>query len=1155
LSTRVRNWERLRSIKTIEELLVYLKDELDWPLKGADVEDVTFEYTPEELGLEPAVAAKIDRIHRLRPMSTTQPWGIFFVDFEPKNLPVTALRRILGRVVLKKRVKGSDQTWHADDLLFISTYGQGPSRQICLAHFSASEDGRDLPTLKVLGWNEQDTGLYLQQAEKTLVERLAWPEDEADLETWRKTWSEAFTLKHREVIDTAKDLSIRLAALARDIRDRITRALVIESETGPLKRLMHAFQEALVHNLDEAAFADMYAQTIAYGLLSARITDPDKRTADDFAGHLRTSPFLRELMETFLKVGGRQGKAGGSGVDFDELGVSEVIDLLDDANMEAVVRDFGKGKIDEDPVIHFYEHFLREYNQEMRVKRGVFYTPRPVVSYIVRSVDELLRTEFGLEDGLADTATWGEMAQRHPELKLPNLSEDSAHPRLLDPEHPFVQILDPATGTGTFLVEVIEIIHQTMTAKWAAQGKSKNQVEALWNNYVPRHLLPRLHGYELLMAPYAIAHLKVGLKLHETGYRFGSDERARIYLTNALEPGSDKQITTAMLPALAHEALVVNAIKRDQRFTVVIGNPPYSSSICEPEWLMRRLDDWKHGLNETKSDLNREEWKFLRFAQHHCQTTGAGIVGLIINRDFLDGIVKRRMREHLCQSFPLRIAVDLNGDAKGNISDENVFEIEQGVTIAVLCSNSAKPSLRFTSRVGTRAQKYADLVAKEPVDAALADITATAPYFRWVPYLSEHTASAADEYSKWPQIKSAFGVASSGIQTKRDGLCVAFTRAEMWEQVQRFHDVTAGLAREVFDLDDDGRDWTVAGAKADVAASGPDQRYLCPILYRPFDIRFTYWTGRTKGFLAYPRREVMQHIVGCRNVGMIFNRQIVGDSVSHFGVSRIPICHGTFYLGNKGQDYFAPMLIFDDNLLANKKSGRSNFTTSFISELRKAAGTYAAKLTPEDIFHYGYAVFHSPSYRSRYEEFLKIDFPRLPLPGCKDLFHSLAPLGEKLVALHLLESPALDQFITTYVGPPQPEVSRVRWLEGTVWLDAAAIKKGQPATPGSMGFKGVPEEVWNFHIGGYQVCEKWLKDRKGRRLSDEDIAHYQKIVVALKETIRLMGEIDEVIERHGGWPGAFVTGAAAAGDSAGYEAGESGLRRAAETGDLFGEET
>jgi predicted helicase len=380
-----------------------------------------------------------------------------------------ALRRILSRVVVKKRASANSAeraAWQADDLLFVSTFGEGDERQISFAHFSHDPNKGDLPTLKVLGWDNLDTLLHLDDVATTLTERLAWPKDEDNIEQWRETWRSAFIVQHREVVTTSERLSIRLAELARAIRDRIRTALAIETETGPLTKLMKAFQEALVHDLDADGFSDMYAQTIAYGLLSARIADPKRKTADDFAAHMRTNPFLRELMATFLKVGGRHGKAGGPGIDFDELGVSEVVKLLDDANMEAVVRDFGDKNPQEDPVIHFYEHFLAAYDKEQKVSRGVFYTPRPVVSYIVRSVDELLRTEFCLEDGLADTATWGDVAKRHKDLKLPDR---------VSPEQDFIQILDPATGTGTFLVEAIDLIHKTLLAKWKARATASRR--------------------------------------------------------------------------------------------------------------------------------------------------------------------------------------------------------------------------------------------------------------------------------------------------------------------------------------------------------------------------------------------------------------------------------------------------------------------------------------------------------------------------------------------------------------------------------------------------------------------------------------------------------------------------------------------------------
>ena len=575
--------KRLARIRRFDQLVAYLRDELGWPIDSDDFEELTFEYTPEELGIDAMNAAKVQEIKRLRPLVPGQPWGIFFVKFEPKRLPVVALRRILGQVALKKRAsanKSERRAWAADDLLFVSNYGEGETRRIAFAHFSKPRDGHDLPTLKVLGWDNLDTPLHLDAVARELTDHLTWPDDEDDADGWRERWRAAFTLRHREVITTSKALSERLAELARALRDRIRAALVIETDAGPLTTLMKAFRTALVHDLVETGFADMYAQTIAYGLLSARITDPERRRADNLAAHMRTNPFLKELMETFLRAGGRRVMSDGAGVDFDELGVSEVVDLLDQANMEAVVRDFGDRNPREDPVIHFYEHFLAAYDKQQKVSRGVFYTPRPVVSYIVRSVDELLRTEFGLEDGLADTTTWGEMAKRHGDLKIPEGTP---------PAQAFVQILDPATGTGTFLVEVIDLIHGTMVEKWTAEGQGERKIQALWSEYVPKHLLSRLHGYELLMAPYAIAHLKIGLKLYETGYRFESDERARVYLTNALEPAGEEQLTLDFLLALAQEAKAVNEIKRKQRFTVVIGNPPYSG-------LSSNMGPWVNGL-------------------------------------------------------------------------------------------------------------------------------------------------------------------------------------------------------------------------------------------------------------------------------------------------------------------------------------------------------------------------------------------------------------------------------------------------------------------------------------------------------------------------------------------------------------------------------
>ena len=710
--------ERLASIRRFDQLVAYLRDELGWPIDTDDFEELTFEYDPqEELGIDVKNAAKIQEIKRLRPLAPGQPWGIFFVKFQPKRLPVVALRRILGQVALKKRASSHSserQAWGADDLLFVSNYGEGQERRIAFAHFSKPPDSHDLPTLKVLGWDNLDTPLHLDAVARELTDHLAWPDDEDDPVAWGDRWRAAFTLRHREVITTSKQLSERLAALACAIRDRTTTALAIETETGPLTKLLKAFQTALVHHLDAAGFADMYAQTIAYGLLSARITDPAHRTADDFAAHMQTNPFLRELMQTFLQVGGRHRKPRGSEIDFDELGVSEVVELLDDANMEAVVRDFGDRNPQEDPVIHFYEHFLSAYDKRQKVKRGVFYTPRPVVSFIVRSVHELLRTEFGLADGLADTTTWAEMSERHEALKIPEGISST---------QPFVQILDPAAGTGTFLVEVIDLIRNTMGEKWRSQGYDENRARDLWNDYVPKYLLPRLHGYELLMASYAIAHLKISLKLHETGYRFQTDERAQVYLTNALEPPVGHQFTLDFMPALAHEAEAVNKIKRLQQFTVVIGNPPYSGASANMSDAAKRLVDRYRNvdgapLKERKLWLQNDYVKFIGLAHELLLSSGSGAIGYITDNSYLDGPTFRGLRWQLLADFSTLYVLDLGGSTKKakatprSRSNENVFDITQGV--AVLAAARRLPSAMSAVNTGTltgdRFDKYRRLL-------------------------------------------------------------------------------------------------------------------------------------------------------------------------------------------------------------------------------------------------------------------------------------------------------------------------------------------------------------------------------------------------------------------------------------------------------------
>ena len=1155
--------ERLARIRRFDQLVAYLRDELGWPIGSDDFEELTFDYTPEELGIDAKNAAKIQKIKRLRPLVPGQPWGIFFVKFEPKRLPVVALRRILGQVVLKRRAsanKSERQAWAADDLLFVSNYGEDEERRIAFAHFSKPRDGHDLPTLKVLGWDNLDTPLHLDAVASELTTHLAWPDDEGDPDAWSERWRAAFKLRHREVITTSKELSERLAELARAIRDRIRTALAIETETGPLTKLMKAFQTTLVHDLDGAGFADMYAQTIAYGLLSARITDPERRTADDFAAHMRTNPFLRELMETFLRVGGRRGKAGGPGIDFDELGVSEVVELLDHANIEAVVRDFGDRNPQEDPVIHFYEHFLAAYDKKQKVSRGVFYTPRPVVSYIVRSVDELLRTEFGLEDGLADTTTWGEMAKRHEDLKIPEGTP---------PGQAFVQILDPATGTGTFLVEVIDLIHNTMVEKWKSRGHGDKKIQALWNEYVPKHLLPRLHGYELLMAPYAIAHLKIGLKLFETGYRFESDERARVYLTNALEPAGDKQLTLDFLPALAHEAAAVNEIKQKQRFTVIIGNPPYFGEAGRGgDWIAalmrgREIQNGRGTLSYFEADgepLNEHnpKWlndlyvRFTRLSQWLLERAGVGVHGFITNHSYVDSPTFRGMRWALLVTFGQLFLLDLHGNLKKKErppdggTDENVFDIQQGVALGLFINKAGKrgtAKLHHAELWKLRESKYETLLSTDVGSTEWTVLRPQRPFYLFVP---QDTALKAEYEQGW-KITDVMPVNGVGMTTARDHVVIDFDQAPLLERAREF--------RDSIDSDEElcrqlgiplKKGWNIPNARKLIGAEKELGEYIRPVLYRPFDQRSIFYHD---SLVWRTVKQIMGHMLAGENQALCIGRagQVIGSSV--WDVLFASTFPSEFNLFRRGGNCLFPLYLYpgvgkaDESLFSRWSKGKDgrtpNLDSGFVAQLADAVdlrfvsdgcGDLRKAFGPEDVVAYIYAVFHSPGYRERYEAHLKLDFPRVPLPGSVDLFRRLAEAGHHLLALHLLESPKLGKPITTYTGPKNPEVGRVGWSNGTVWLDAGktSAREGHRATkPGTIGFQGVPAEVWDFQIGGYQVCHKWLKDRKGRTLSDEDGAHYQKIVVTLNETIRIMAEIDEVIEAHGGWPDAFHTGSEA----------------------------
>lgn len=1125
----ITNADRIRQIKTFPSLVKFLRDELSWPIVADDFEDLTYDWEPEELGIDLASAAKIDEVKQLRPLAVDQPWGIFFVKFEPKQLPVVALRRLLNSMVIRKRASSNQserQAWAMNDLMFISSYGEsGEGRHISFAHFSQPEGKNDLPTLKVLGWDNLDTPLHLDLVAAKLAECLSWPADERDIEGWRDTWQSAFSLRHREAITTAKDLAIRLAALARAIRDRISTALAIENERGPLTKLLKAFQSALMHDLEAAGFADMYAQTLAYGLLSARIADPMSSTADDLTAHMKTNPFLKELMQTFLQVGGSKGKAGGPSIDFDELGVSEVVQLLDNANMEAVIRDFGDKKRDEDPVMHFYESFLHEYNQQLKFQRGVFYTPQPVVTCIVRGVHELLQTEFGLTDGLADITTWGEMLKMHPGLKLPPLTDESGDKRTISPEEPFVQILDPATGTATFLVEVIDVIHSTLKSKWKLQRLTEVQQRDKWNDYVPKHLLTRLHAFELMMAPYAIAHMKIGLKLAETGYSFAEETRARIYLTNALETWS-KQLQLIGYEALAHEAAAVNEIKQKKRFTVILGNPPYSNfgQLNKNAYTLKLLETYKAGLNEKKINLDDDYIKFIRLSQELVGKAGLGVVGLITNSSYLDGATHRMMRKSLLAHFDAEIKVlNLHGNVRrkeknpSGSPDENVFDIQQGVSVVFLCKGiSQKPerSFQYADLWGTRTSKYEALLNLNAVPFLKLPVCETD-----LQLFIYQSSDGAAEYRSWISLPALFPNIGQGLQTKRDHFCIAFSKSEISTRLNDLKALSIPALVEKYAVEEETPSWSLRRAVNDVKIN-PGQ--IIQFGVRPFDIRWTFYSGQTNGFLARPRTDSTERMLQEGNIALIAKRQSKEDEFSSVWITRVPINEGYFSIDPRGRETLFPLL---NKIPTKGRTKHLDFGNDFGNVDQTKIAKPLKEFKDSEVMYFVYAMLFSNAYRRRYAHFLKEDFPRVPLSGNVNLIKKLVKLGQLLAELHLSGRVCLDssgRFTDIKFSGKHVELALSNVVGASVqsghpkFTNDNSVQLGDSAT-----ISGVPSEAWNYFAGGYQICHKWLKDRVRRKLSREDVETYCHMVDAIMETQLTVRTIDLEIESFGGWPTAF----------------------------------
>jgi type I restriction-modification system DNA methylase subunit len=886
-----------------------------------------------------------------------------------------------------------------------------------------------------------------------------------------------FLAEETPSVGRPQELAKRMADLARMICAIINETFNREGETD-LHAQYKAFQETLIPDLKPSEFADMYAQTIAYGLFSARLRIPDGHgfSREKASWNLpKTNPFLRKLFNVI------------AGPDLDPRIawlVDDLANLLAHSDMTEILRDFGRRIRQEDPVVHFYETFLSEYNPKERMKRGVFYTPEPVVSYIVRSIDHILKTRFDCPMGLADQKTI---------------------------------ILDPAVGTGTFLYFVIQRIYETLIE----MGQ-----KGLWNNYVKDHLLPRVFGFELLMAPYTVAHTKLGILLQETGYDFSGDQRLGIYLTNALEQAFTSATHLGFSEFIVDEANSADEIKRDKPVMVILGNPPYSvSSANKSKHIEGLMESYKQQVKTEKSivSLSDDYIKFIRFAHDRIERTGYGIIGMITNNSYLSGLIHRGMREELLKTFDEIYILNLHGNSITESStpdgkpDENVFDIRQGVAISLfikLMDKKHQAVIRYADLWGLREHKYISLLENDINTSEWLEIKSEdLQNFFFVP----KNLNFKVEYEKGWKITDIFSTGISGVKTHRDDVLVSFDETQLME---RFKDISSNDNENELKTRYGIKDtpyWKLSDARKNILLQSVGE-FIKPYFYRPFDFRYIYYNPQIIE-RGDSRWRIMRHMLS-KNLSLLCMRQVsLDEPYSHFGVSRSLIDNRVFY-SNRGILNLYPLYLYNipsetkqdlfDTFSMNRQPNLSPKFIAFVKEklemefIPDGKGDMQKTFGPEDILHYAYAIFHSPTYRERYAEFLKIDFPRLPITSDRELFKALANKGEELVSLHLMESPALNHLITGFPISGASEVEKVRYVDqepGRVY-----INKDQY-------FDGIDPELWKFQIGGYQVLHKWLNDRKGRNLSFDDLFHYQRIVIALKETIRIMKEIDSLIPK------------------------------------------
>jgi len=882
---------------------------------------------------------------------------------------------------------------------------------------------------------------------------------------------------------TAKALAIELAKRTRFLRNQvITEELKEEEqkESGHLLDFYKAFKEHLISSLTLKDFANLYAQTITYGLFAARSRAEDgdgfnRKLAYDYIP--QTIGILRDVFR-FISFGEVPTQM--------EWIVDDITEILAVADIKKIMADFYKEGKGLDPIIHFYETFLAEYDPEEREKRGVYYTPEPVVGYIVRSIHKLLKEKFNREDGFATQS---------------------------------VTVLDPAAGTLTFPVYAIHQAIEEYKSKYGNGG-----IRSL----IKEHILKNFYAFELMMAPYAVGHLKIGLVLDKYRYKLSENERFNLYLTNTLEFVAEdpNRLPGIFEQTIAKESGKALNIKESIPIMVIMGNPPYSGiSENKGEWILKQIKKYKQIEGKSIGERN-PKWiqddyvKFFSFAQWKIEKTGIGILGFITNHAWLDNPTFRGMRYSLLKTFNEIYILNLHGSTlkrektpEGN-TDENVFDIQPGVAISIFIkSREPKEKKVFYSDLwGLRGDvdelgtKYHFLDKNDFKSTEWQAINPVKPYYFFVP----KSGKGEDKYNKFLKVTDIFPINSVGIVTARDRFVIDFDREFLEARIRNFRDSREDdeFIKQSYSLKDRPTfRWYIKEARRKLRELKNWEDYFVKILYRPFDERWIYYHGSV---IERQRENVMKHMLR-PNLALIVCRQYSGNNFYHSLVANTIV--ESCYVSNRTKEigYVLPLYLYNDKekqqqfslLLQEELSTGTRKPNIDLELFNSLENTFSKKLSPEEIFYYIYGILYSNIYRKKYQEFLKIDFPRVPLTKNYKLFQKFAEFGKQLVDLHLLKSPKLNNPTTKFCGEGNNLVKIRKYDEKNKRLYVNTAQY----------FENIEKEIWEYMIGGYQVLEKWLKDRKNKYLTSEEIKHYCYIATSLKETIKVQKEVDKFYPR------------------------------------------